>query len=134
MGLFNRKKSKTPLFEKVLEMHSPEQRKDLKERFSGMGDHEILVMYTGQHWETAVIKKVNQYANSKPNQIKMHHMVYSNSGGCNCYIRGTLTKEDAVFFMQTLKSCKQKEDFLFTNALVNKILGHRDMKKNYYLN
>ena len=108
MGLFKRKKSKTPLFDMLLSVSPPEQKKEIESHFSGMGDHEILALFRGPHFKPAV-EKINQYAESKPKQIKAYVQL-DPSGGCVYYIRGTFTKEDTIFLLHELKNCMRKGD------------------------
>jgi hypothetical protein len=111
MRLFKRKKSKTPLYDGLLSVCSPEQKKEIESHFSGMGDHEILAIFRGPHFKPAM-QKINRYSNSKPKQIRVYAQLLQPSGGCMYYIRGTFTKEDATFILHGLKSCMQNEDSL----------------------
>ena len=108
MGLFKRKKSKTPLFDLLLSISSSERKDEIKSHFSGMGTHEILAIFRGPHYKPA-IDKINQYAKSKPKQIRVAGQV-DDSGGIVYYIRGTFTKEDAHFFLHELQRCMKKGD------------------------
>ncbi|MCD6115793.1 hypothetical protein J7K93_02155 [bacterium] len=108
MGLFLKKKSRTPLFDLLLSISSSIRKNELKSHFSGMGNHEILAIFQCPHYKSA-IDKINQHLKSKPEQIRAAGQV-DNSGGIVYYIRGTFTKEDAHFFLHELQRCMKKGD------------------------
>jgi hypothetical protein len=101
-------KSETPLFDMLLAASPAERRVQIKDHFTGMGNHEILAIYHGSYC-MPVLEKINKFAKPKSSNIRVVGQP-DVGGGWVYYVRGTFTQRDAKFLLKELNSCTRGKD------------------------